>query len=141
MARKLVDPADFITDSVMRGATALVYGTLVMRRKIERPAPFTMRRRSGEMTHRRAEMDWLMRWERAAADGTGAKTALDSRLTTAPGAALSVLNQLQDGDWAAAEYKLQVDYPFHVEARPNRGSSNCWAFVTAQRPDASNWGR
>ena len=135
VARKLVDPADFITDSVMRGSTALqqvgqwkdlfrsrgvtalVYGTLLMRRKTERRAPFTVRRQSGEMTHRRAEMDWLMRWERAAANGTGAKTALDSRLTAAPGAALSVLNHLQDGDWAAAEYKLRVDHPFHVECK------------------------
>ena len=135
VARKLVDPVDFITDSVMRGstaleqvgrwkdlfrsrgATALVYGTLLMRRKTERRAPFTVRRQSGKMTHRRAEMDWLMRWERAAANGTGAKTALDSRLTAAPGAALSVLNQLKDGDWTAAEYTLQVDYPFHVECK------------------------
>ncbi len=135
VARKTVDPAEFITGAVMRGSTplehmrhwkelfrtrgvtALVYGTLLMRRKTERRAPFTVRRQSGAMTHRRAEMDWLMRWEQAVANGTGAKKALDSRLTAAPGAALSVLNQLQGGDWAPAEYKLQVDYPFHVECK------------------------
>ena len=135
VARKSVEPSEFITASVMRGAaaledvdrwkdlfrrrgaTALVYGTLLMRRKHERRAPFTVRRQSGEMTHRRAEMDWLMRWERAAANGSGAKAALDSKLTAAPGAALRVLNQLQQGDWAPAEYKLEVEYPFHVECK------------------------
>ena len=135
VTRKLLDPAGFITNSVMRGstaleqvtrwnelfrsrgATALVYGTLLMRRKTERRAPFTVRRQSGETTHRRAEMDWLMRWERSVANGTGAKKALDSRLIAAPGAALSVLNRLRDGDWTPAEYKLQVDYPFPVECK------------------------
>ncbi len=135
VTRKTLDPAEFIANSVMsgataleqvshwkelfrsRGATALVYGTLLMRRKTERRAPFTVRRQSGQMTHRRAEMDWLMRWERAVANGTGAKKALDSPLTAAPGAALSVLNHLRDGDWTPAEYKLQVDYPFPVECK------------------------
>ncbi|MEO8128055.1 MAG: methyltransferase [Bryobacteraceae bacterium] len=135
IARKSVDPAEFITNAVMRGstaleqagrwkdlfqsrrATALVYGTLLMRRKKERRAPFTVRRQSGEITHRRAEMAWLMRWERGAADGSGAKAVLDSKLTASPQAALRVLNQLQQGDWAPTEYNLQVEYPFHVECR------------------------
>ena len=135
VARKLLNPAEYIANSVMSGsmpleqvgqwkalfrarsATALVYGTLRMRRKTERRAPFTVRRHSGEITHRRAEMDWLMRWEQAVANGTGTKKALDSRLIAAPGAALNVLSQLRDGDWTTAEYKLRVDYPFPVECK------------------------
>ena len=68
------------------------------------------------MTHRRAEMD-CDALGTSCANGSGAKAALDSKLTAAPGAALRVLNQLQQGDWAPAEYKLQVEYPFHVECK------------------------
>jgi SAM-dependent methyltransferase len=135
VAREVVDPVDFITRSVMRGSTelsqvdqwqalfrsrgaiSLVYGTLLIVRKTERRTPFTVRRRSLETTHRRTEMDWLLRWERAAANGTATKMVLDSRLAAAPGSTLRVMNQLKDGDWEPAEYILQVDHPFRVECR------------------------
>jgi hypothetical protein len=90
---------------------------LLMCRKTESRAPFTVRRQTGETTHRRAEMDWLLRWERAIANGAGASLALNSRLAAAPGSELRVINHLKNGNWAAKEYRLQVDYPFHVECR------------------------
>jgi methylase of polypeptide subunit release factors len=135
VARKFLEPDEFITASVMRGSTELsqvpqwkamfrnrgvtdlVYGTLLMCRKTESRAPFTVRRQTGETTHRRAEMDWLLRWERAIANGAGASLALNSRLAAAPGSELRVINHLKNGNWAAKEYRLQVDYPFHVECR------------------------
>jgi SAM-dependent methyltransferase len=134
VTRKLIEPADFVARSLLRGnsdsaevaqwntlfqsrgITTLVYGSLLIRRKTESRAPFTVRRQSSDFTHR-PEMDWLLDWERDAADGSGATRALTSGLIATPGAELRVLNRLENGNWAAAEHLLQINYPFSMECQ------------------------
>jgi SAM-dependent methyltransferase len=134
VTRKLIEPADFVARSVVRGTAdssevsqwrtlfeergidTLVYGVLLISRKALGRAPFTVRRQNSERTHR-AEMDWLLAWEAAVADGSGAERALRSRLAAVPGIQLRVMNRMEEGDWAAVEHILQTDAPFSMECR------------------------
>ncbi|MEO8128054.1 MAG: class I SAM-dependent methyltransferase [Bryobacteraceae bacterium] len=133
--RKAMEPADFVARSIMRGkteasevgewdrvftsrgVTTLVYGALLIRRKTESRAAFTVRRQNGDRTNR-AEMDWLLDWEGLAAGSGGASRVLDGALTAAPDIELRVVNRLQDGDWAATGYQLQAEYPFKMDVEP-----------------------
>jgi hypothetical protein len=118
-----------------RGVTSLVYGTLLIHRKTESRAPFTIRRQNSDRTQR-AEMDWLLNWEASVARGSGTAMVLDRALTAAPDTELRVVNRLQDGDWAAAEYLLQTDYPFSMDCQ-----TQPWMAYVLSKADGTKTGR
>jgi Methylase of polypeptide chain release factors len=132
ITRRLIDPAQFAVRSLLKGAgpadeihkwkalfaslhvTALVYASVMIRRKTEPRPAFTVRRQKGSRTAR-PEMQWLLEWETAAASGDGVRQVLHSALAPSDGLELRVLNKLAAGEWQAEEYTLQVDYPFSME--------------------------
>jgi hypothetical protein len=134
VSRNLMLPAEFVAQSIMRGKTdsseidrwhdvfasrgvnTLVYGTLLISRKTEGGAPFTVRRQKGDRSAR-AEMDWLMDWEGAVASGVASGQVLSTPLTAAPDMELRVLNRMKDGAWTPSNYLLQSSYPFNMECQ------------------------
>jgi SAM-dependent methyltransferase len=153
VSRRLMEPADFVAISLMRGksnasdveqwgkvfssrgVTTLVYGTLLIRRKTESGGPFTIRRQHSARTTR-AEMDWLLDWEGSVANGAGVAKVLDSALRAAPDIELRVVNRLQDGDWAAGGYLLQSDYPFSMDYQ-----TQPWMAYLLSKADGKKTGR
>ena len=153
VSRRIMEPGDFVARSVMsgksdsseidqwkrvfgsRGVTALVYGTILIRRKTGNRPAFTVRRQNSDRTNR-AEMDWLLDWEGSVAGATATAQLLDGALTAAPDIELRVVNRLQDGDWAATGYQLQADYPFSMELRPQP-----WMIYLLSKCDGKKTGR
>ncbi len=153
VTRRIIDPADFVSRSVMqgksdsseidqwkkvftsRGVTALVYGTILIRRQTRNRPAFTVRRQSSDRTHR-PEMDWLLDWESHVADHTAATLVLDGSLTAAPDVELRVVNHLRDGDWAATGYQLLAGYPYGMELQPQP-----WMIHLLARCDGKRTGR
>ncbi|HEV1992996.1 MAG TPA: class I SAM-dependent methyltransferase [Candidatus Acidoferrum sp.] len=134
VTRKTLDPGEFAVGSVLKQGgklsdtlkfktlfrelkvTALTYAMIMVQRSASPRSTFTVRRQSGPRTSR-AEHEWLLGWETAAAESTGNDLVLQSRLRASAHCELLALNRIQDGDWAAVGYKLQVDYPFDMEMR------------------------
>ena len=153
VTRKIMEPADFVAQSVMRGksdsseidqwkqvfssrgVTSLVYGALLIRRKTENGPAFTVRRQNSVRTHR-AEIDWLLDWESLVAGGAATAQVLDGALTAGPDVELRVVNRLQGGDWAATRYQLQGDYPFSMEIEPQP-----WMIYLLSKCDGKKTGR
>ncbi len=153
VTRRIIDPADFVARSVMqgksdsseidqwnkvfssRGVTALVYGTILIRRKSANRTAFTVRRQNSDRTHR-AEMEWLLDWEGQVASGTATTELLDGALTASPDVELRVVNRLQDGDWAATGYQLLSEYPFGMELQPQP-----WMIQLLTKCDGKKTGR
>ncbi|HUS06623.1 MAG TPA: hypothetical protein VMZ52_10020, partial [Bryobacteraceae bacterium] len=63
----------------------------------------------------RDETEWLLEWEAAALTSAGVQMVLNYPLAAASGAELRILHKLENGDWAAENYVLQVDFPFSME--------------------------
>lgn len=132
VTRSTLDPAEFAIRSLLRGSAEaselgewkqlfselrvrdLVLGVMVIHRKdTDRPV-FTVRRQFGKATGR-PELEWLLRWETAALDGSGARRVLESPLLASTNSELRILSRLENGDWQAGNYTLQTDYPFSME--------------------------
>jgi methylase of polypeptide subunit release factors len=134
IARRQINPTEFVVQSMLKGGgnpaetnqwkqlfarlkvTSLVYGVTQIRRRDTDRNVFTARREFGDRA-RVDETKWLFDWEASVAAGTGAARVLRAKLRAAAGIELRVVNQLQDGEWAASEYLLIANYPFSMELK------------------------
>ena len=132
VTRRNLDPDQFAVGTVLKNAgtvsdtvrfkalfrelkvTALVYTMIMIQRRSSRRNTFTVRRHKGPLSSR-AEHQQLLAWETAATEPTGSDLVLQSRLKASECCRMLALHRIQDGDWVAAGYKLQVDYPFEME--------------------------
>jgi SAM-dependent methyltransferase len=131
--RDLLRLGEFFTQ---RRVHEFVYGaTIIERRAGPRPA-FTVRRQRGPRTGQ-AEIGWLLAWENYLAGRPADSTwLLDARPTASPDLELRVLHRMQDGELAPAEFALQSEYPFSMEARASAAMA-----TLAARCDGSTTGR
>lgn len=95
------------------GITALVYGSIIIRRHAENRKGFSARRPTGRHTKGR-ELAWLVNWETAAHQEGILDKVLRQRLSARPNLPLEVNHTLEDSDWKPRRYMLHLDYPFHV---------------------------
>ena len=92
------------------------YGAMVIQRKTGAGPPVTVRRRKGARFGS-AEIEWLRRWETAAADPAMIGRILDSRPLAARGLKLQVTHGVQELEFAPQEFRIETTYPFTVECK------------------------
>ena len=92
---------------------ALVYGFVMIQRRVEPRPVFTVRRQIGPRTGP-SEHAWLFDWETSAASHP-ATWALGFKPRSAPGIRLRVDHTFENGDWIPGAYLLETDYPFNSE--------------------------
>ena len=126
MVRKTVPPRQYSADAVVahKGAAAdisgwralfekwgvqsLVYGFVVIQRRlIDRPV-FTVRRDAGPNTGPE-QLAWLVEWETRALD---AHKLLSAKPRASQNASLQVEHRFVDGAWQPESYCLSSEYPF-----------------------------
>jgi SAM-dependent methyltransferase len=94
----------------------LVYASIVIRRhRAARPAR-TARRQAGPGTGPR-EVEWLERWEAAAADPGLPDRLMEAPLSVAPACRMRLSYTPADGEWAVEDCVLVTSWPFAVEAK------------------------
>ena len=111
------------------------YGPVVVERKSAASRPVTVRRRKGDRFGSE-EIEWLRRWEEAAADPTMTGRILNSRPRAARGAELHVTHRVQEQEFAPEEFRLETRYPFTVECKIEP-----WTAYLIPRCDGKTTGR
>src|SRR6185437_6175106 len=96
---------------------ALVYGLIVIQRRAELRTTFTVRRPTSGGVLRQPEIEWLMAWETAAAQGDIADRILRLRLAAPAACELRTIHQLQAGEWTPSGYLLSTEHPFPMESK------------------------
>jgi methylase of polypeptide subunit release factors len=94
----------------------LVYCSMVIQRKSTTRAVFTARRQAGAGMGL-PEVEWLLRWETAAAQPARVQELIQSRPMVSPRFRLQSGYTMDTGTWAADECSLATAWPFAVEAR------------------------
>ena len=92
---------------------ALVYGFVMIQRRVEPRPVFTVRRQIGPRTGP-AEHAWLLDWETSGVSHPATWT-LGFKPRAAPGIRLRVDHTFENGDWVPGAYLLETDYPFNSE--------------------------
>ena len=98
------------------GVERLVYASIVIRRHLAARAAFTARRQAGPNSGP-PEVEWLERWEAAAADPGLPDRLLDAPLRVPPGSRMRLSYAPENGDWAVEDCVLVTSWPFAVEAK------------------------
>jgi methylase of polypeptide subunit release factors len=96
------------------GVVSLVYGFLLIRRRRNRTGPAITIRRTAAPDFSRADWQWMLDWETAAASDRCSAIILDSRLHSSRRAEFEVLHRLTDKGWTPQSYQLRVDRPFEM---------------------------
>ena len=94
----------------------LVYCSMVIRRRVG-PGPALTLRRSGTSRTNLADLQWLMRWEAAAADPGAAAWLLESRPRASPEAELRLGHRIHEGEWLPSLTMIVTTSPFVMEAQ------------------------
>lgn len=92
------------------------YGAVVLQRKTTAGTPLTVRRRKGARFGS-AEMEWLRRWETAAADSAMMSKILDAKPRIAGATELHVTHRTSEQEFAPQEFRLETIYPFKLECK------------------------
>lgn len=118
------------------GVVSLVYGFLLIRRRQDGTSPAFTIRRVAAPDFRRADWQWLLAWESAAASGRWPQIVLDSHLHASRRTDFEVRHRLTDDGWTPHSYQLRIDRPFDVtcEAEP-------WAAQLISQCDGRSTGR
>lgn len=94
----------------------LVYCSIVIQRRSEPRDVFTARRQVGSGVGL-PEMEWLLRWEAAAAQPATVQGLIDARPAASSRIRLRLGHSMQAGTWVADECTLTTTWPFAVEAK------------------------
>jgi SAM-dependent methyltransferase len=92
---------------------ALVYGLVMIQRRVQPRPVFTVRRQIGPRTGP-AEHAWLFDWETSAVSHP-ATWALSWKPRAVPGIHLRVDHAFENGNWIPETYLLETDHPFDSE--------------------------
>lgn len=127
------DPADFAVQTALKGKTPeqdidayrqlfskleveqMVYGALLLRRKVDSRNPFTVRRQKGPATGPDDLLN-LLHWEAIAAGPDATDQILHSCVRANPDASLHITYKLTDEGWDATVHTLRSQHPFSMEA-------------------------
>jgi SAM-dependent methyltransferase len=90
--------------------SALVYGMVMIQRRVQNRPVFTVRRQLGSHTGP-AEHAGLIEWETAVVTHEPA-WLLELRPRSTPGTSLHVKHRFDDGAWVPDSYLLEIDHPF-----------------------------
>ena len=94
----------------------LVYGSMVIQRRSEVRQVFTARRQVGSAMGV-PEVEWLLRWETAAAQHPTLQRLIESRPAVASRVRLRLAHTMQAGTWVPDECLVATPWPFAVEAK------------------------
>jgi SAM-dependent methyltransferase len=94
----------------------LVYSSMVLRRHGERRPAYTARRQAGPGTGLR-ELDWLDRWESAAAGASFPGRLMEARPRVSSDCRMLLTHAPANGEWVVADCVLTTPWPFQVEAK------------------------
>jgi SAM-dependent methyltransferase len=94
----------------------LVYCSMVIRRRVG-PGPALTLRRTGTSRTSLADLQWLLRWETAAAQPGAAAWILDSRPRASPAAEVRIAHRVREGEWVPAVSMIVTPAPFVMEAQ------------------------
>jgi SAM-dependent methyltransferase len=115
---------------------SLVYGLVLIQRRNGAGKTFTVRRQASD-DPRRADWQWLLAWETAAAGERLAGAVLDSRLHASHGTEFEVLHRLTGDGWTPKFYRLSIDRPFRMNCQAEPWAahllSQCDGILTGRR--------
>jgi SAM-dependent methyltransferase len=94
----------------------LVYCSIVVQRRSEVRPVFTARRQVG-LGMGQSDIEWLLRWEAAAAQPTTVQGLIDAQPVVSPHIRFRLAHSMQGGAWVADECVLATTAPFALEAR------------------------
>ncbi len=114
---------------------SLVYGLVLIQRRNGAGRTFTVRRQATP-GFRRADWQWLLSWETAAAGGRLVPAVLDSRLYASRRTDFSVLHGLTGEGWTPKSYRLSIDQPFSMDCK-----IDAWAAHLLAQCDGVKTGR
>lgn len=114
---------------------SLVYGLVLIQRRNGAGKTFTVRRQASEDL-RRADWQWLLAWETAAASERLTGAVLDSRLHAARRTEFEVLHRLTGDGWTPKSYRLSIDRPFRMSCQ-----AEPWAAHLLSQCDGTLTGR
>ncbi len=114
---------------------SLVYGLILIQRRNGAERAFTVRRQAAA-GFRRADWQWFLSWETAAADGRLVSAVLDSRLYASRRADFSVSHGLTGEGWTPKSYRLSIDRPFSMDCK-----IDAWAAHLLAQCDGVKTGR
>jgi SAM-dependent methyltransferase len=98
------------------GVERLVYGSIVMQRRIGYRPPFTTRRQAGPRTGA-AEVEWLLAWEAASAGADAGAHLAGARPVVSPACRVRIGYRFEGGVRTAEDCILSTEAPFALEAR------------------------
>jgi len=98
------------------GVERLVYGSIVMQRRIGGRPAFTARRQAGPRSGV-AEVEWLLAWEAACASADAAMQLAGARPVVSPACRVRVGYRFEGGVRTAEDCSLTTEAPFALEAR------------------------
>lgn len=118
------------------GVVSLVYGFLLIRRRQNRRGPALTLRRVAAPDFGRADWQWLLSCESAAASDRRTAIILDSRLYASRRTDFEVLHRLTDEGWTPQSYQLRTNRPFDITC-----NAEPWAAQLISQCDGKATGR
>jgi SAM-dependent methyltransferase len=113
---------------------ALVYGLVMIQRRVHDRPVFTVRRQTGPRTGS-GEHRWLFDWETASVERDPG-WLLAARPRSAPGIELQVKHRFDAGNWVPYDYLLETEYPFNNELRAQGWTAYLFACADGSRTSA-----
>ncbi len=98
------------------GVERMVYGWVIIQRKTDERAAFTIRREAGDPCGRE-EISWLLNWETAARAPGILKLLAEARLIANPAVEFCTVHKLKEGELVAEPLNLHTGYPFDVNCK------------------------
>ena len=106
------------------GVVSLVYGFLLIRRRLDLSRPALTIRRMAAPDFGRADWQWMLAWESAAASEQAAAIILDSPLHASRRTDFEVVHGLTDEGWSPKSYQLRIDRPFAMNCAAEPWAAN-----------------
>ncbi|MBZ5561555.1 MAG: class I SAM-dependent methyltransferase [Acidobacteriia bacterium] len=98
------------------GVERMVYGWVIIQRKTDERAAFTIRREAGDQCGRE-EIAWLLNWETAARAPGILKLLAEAWLIANPAVEFCTVHKLKEGELVAEPLNLHTGYPFDVNCK------------------------
>lgn len=115
------------------GVNSLVYGLLLVRRRRDRNGPAVTIRRMAAPDFGRADWQWMLAWETAAASDRAEAIILDAPLHSSRQAEFEVLHRLTDKGWTPQSYQLRIDRPFSTTCKAEPWAAHLMSQCDGQR--------
>lgn len=119
------------------GIESLQQGLLLFQRRRSKRHTFTVRRQM-PVDFTRADWEWLLRWEAEAVGPDRIERLLDTPLHTGRPKSFDVRHRLENDEWVAASYTLQIDRPFIADCDAHPWMANLIALCDGKTTGRSH---